>query len=400
MPKTTKEFWVVAGAVIIMLIYFISARPMINDDGFQYEGFAESLAHGHLDFKSFYGFQGLAVLAAPVFWLTGSHSSIVIASAILSLLSVILAYLVGRDYYESRRAGLYFLMLVLLMPYPYTTMMRGFQEAALLFFVLLIIWASVNKKAWTPVAWAVGGIVKPFALVLAPLFLSFPSFQSIQSRFHLNPSRLNLDKALDKAWTAKIIWVLVALAIGGIYLGANYYQTGHFVNDAAINSYQPGSYNINSLPPLSKSFTFGVKGFLRVAANLLVFSRKILISPLVILSGAWILFSDKKLKLRKEIILAVFLNILLVGSLTFSFPKYLLPAVVLLALAALPLLMKHSWLMLAVFADSFLVFGPIYNYFGRNFWPSFGIFLIPFYLAILIFTIDLYFKQNQNAVRV
>src|SRR3989344_8338648 len=156
---------------LAMLIYFITATPIMNDDGFHYEGFAESLALGKLDFKSFYGFQGLSFFAVPIFWLTGSHNSIIIASAIFSLFSIILAYLVGRDFYGSRRAGIYFLILFLLMPYPYTTMMRGFQEAALLFFILLVIYGSVNRKLWTPIAWAVGGIVKPFALTLAPLFL-------------------------------------------------------------------------------------------------------------------------------------------------------------------------------------------------------------------------------------
>ena len=95
--------------------------------------------------------------------------------------SALIAYFVGREYYQdnptshkaskdAEKAGIYFLILFLLMPYPYTTMMRGFQEAALLFFILLIIYSSISKKVWTPIAWAIGGIVKPFALVLAPLF--------------------------------------------------------------------------------------------------------------------------------------------------------------------------------------------------------------------------------------
>jgi 4-amino-4-deoxy-L-arabinose transferase-like glycosyltransferase len=156
---------------LAMLIYFITATPIMNDDGFHYEGFAESLAEGKLDFKSFYGFQGLSFFAVPIFWLTGSDISIIIASMIFSLLSVLLAYLVGRDFYNSKTAGYYFLILFLLTPYPYTTMMRGFQEAALLFFILLIIYGAVNKKLWSPIAWAVGGIVKPFALTLFPLFI-------------------------------------------------------------------------------------------------------------------------------------------------------------------------------------------------------------------------------------
>ena len=198
---TKREYLLIGIALAVMLYYFLSATPVMMDDGVKYEGFAESLAWGHLNFKSFYGFQGLSFFSVPVFWLTHSHNSIIIMSAIFSLFSVPLAYFVGKKFYQSSQAGIYFLILFLLMPYPYSTMMRGFQEAALLFFVLLIIWASANEKTWTPISWAIGGIVKPFALTLFPLF-----FKDFIPRFNLE-SRLNLGK---------LIWILVAFIIGGV----------------------------------------------------------------------------------------------------------------------------------------------------------------------------------------
>ena len=106
-----KEYLLILGTVFLMLIYFILATPAMNDDGFHYEGFAESLAGGKLDFKSFYGFQGLSFFAVPIFWLTHSKISIIIASVIFSLLSLPLAYLIGRDFYESKKSGIYFLIL-------------------------------------------------------------------------------------------------------------------------------------------------------------------------------------------------------------------------------------------------------------------------------------------------
>ena len=137
----SHSYKIIILVVLAMSGYFLLSTPVMMDDGFHYEGFAESLAKGNLDFKSFYGFQGLSFFAVPVFWLTssinswqaGSHNSIIIASIIFVLLSIPLAYLIGRDYYQSNKAGVYFLILFLLTPYPYTTMMRGFQEAALLF---------------------------------------------------------------------------------------------------------------------------------------------------------------------------------------------------------------------------------------------------------------------------
>src|SRR3989344_8304602 len=378
------ESKVIIFVIICMAVYFIIATPIMNDDGFHYEGFAESLAHGRLDFKTFYGFQGLSFFSVPIFWLTGSHDSIVITSAIFSFFSIFLAYLVGREFYGNRRAGIYFLILFLLMPYPYTTMMRGFQEAALLFFILLVIYGSVNRKLWTPIAWAVGGIVKPFALTLAPLFLLST----------LPTSQVGNGKTVDKRHRKSVIhrwknaiWLLIALGIGAAYLGISYYQTGHLVNNAAINSYQ-GNFDTGNPPPLVESFTLGLKGYLRVGANLLIHFRKIMISPLVIILGALVLWFNKGIRLRKEIIAAIVLNFLLVGSLTFSFSKYLLPMTTLFALASVSYLLKHRWLMWLVLVDSFFVFLPTWNYFGHSYWPDLFVYLLPFWVAIALFLLS------------
>ncbi len=380
MKSVQKKFLLITGIVLLMLLYFLFAQPIMNDDGFHYEGFTESLAKGKLDFKSFYGFQGLSFFAVPIFWLTHSPESIIIMSIIFSLLSVPLAYFVGEKFYQSSRAGIYFLILFLLTPYPYTTMMRGFQEGALLFFILLIIYGGINKKAWTPVSWAIGGIVKPFALVLFPLFLPVDKRHGV-SFIH--------------SWE-KMTWLFVALAIGGVYLGANYYQTGHFVNNAAINSYQ-GNFDPSNPPPLTGSFTIGLKGYLRIGANLLLSFRKIMISPFVIVLGAFSLLFNKSLRLRKEIILAIVLNYVLVGSLTFSFSKYLLPMTTLFALASINYLLKYRWMMVLVFIDSFFVFLPIWNYFGHNYWSNVYVYLLPLMFALILFVYEcLFTKYHPN----
>ncbi|GEM_PF-2254084 len=364
---------IVVFAVIFMAVYFFAAHPVMMDDGYQYEGFAESLAGGKLDFRSYYGFQGLSILSVPVFWLTGSKISIIITSSILYLLSLPLAYVLGRDFYSNKKAGILFMLLIILMPYVYTTMMRGFQEAALLFFILLIIYGSVNKKLWTPVIWSFGGMIKPFALVLFTLF------------------------AGDFLNKKKFIWPVIGLLMGAAYLGASYYQTGHLVNNAAINSYE-GNFNVGNPPPLIKSFAVGIKGFLRVGANLILHYRKILLSPLAIILGGLALYRSKKLRFRREIIAAVLLNILLVGVLTFSFSKYLLPIAVLLALASVDYLLKYKWLMPLVIADSLFVFMPMWGYYRGTFWDNVFLYLIPLWLAIIIYLIYEYGIGKHNNI--
>lgn len=366
-----REHRIIILIMIGMAVYFLLGHTVMMDDGFHYEGFTESLAAGKIDFKSFYGFQGLSFFSVPIFWLTQSHNSIIITSMIFTLLSIPLVYFVGRDLHKDKRAGIYALILFLLMPYPYTTLMRGFQEAALAFFVFLIIYGSINRKSWTPLVWSVGGIVKPFALALFPLFIN----DSLQKK--------------------KLIWLALALLIGVLYLGANYYQTGHFVNNAAIGSYQ-GNFDPNNPPPLAGSFTLGLKGFLRVGANFILAYRKIMISPLVIIIGIWVLLSNRLFRFRREFILSVGLNIVLVGLLTFAFSKYLLPAVILLALASISFLIKHKWAVILIFIDSLTVFFPIWNYFGHVFWSNIYLYLLPFWLAVLLITYEWIFRYADH----
>lgn len=360
-------------SMIVMAVYFLLGQPELADDGIQYEGFAESLARGVVDFRSYYGFMGLSILSVPFFWLTGSHFSVAYTSMFLVLLSVPLVYMTVRNTYNSNRVGVYGLIIFLLTPYPYTTLMRGFQEGALLFFILLIMYASVNKKAWTPLVWAFGGIVKPFALALLPLFAA-----GIKRR-------------------KNIIFLIIGLSLGLSYLAVSYYQVGHLINNAAINSYQ-GEFDTGNPPPLVESFSIGAKGPLRVGANLILAYRKIMISPFLILVGLWMLWKNKNFRYRNVFIYSIALNFLLLSLMTFSFSKYLLPATTLISFAAIPFIMKHKWAMFVFLADSVTVFLPIWNFFGREYWPDVYIYFIPLYLGIALFAHDqLFAKHNFNS---
>jgi len=368
----SKEYKILILVGVVMAVYFSLGQPELADDGIQYQGFTESLARGVVDFKSYYGFMGLSILSVILFWLTGSHFSVAYTSMVLVLLSVPMVYLTVKDIYNNNRAGIYGLIIFLLTPYPYTTLMRGFQEGALLFFILLIVYASIHKKAWVPLVWAFGGIVKPFALTLLPLFFS-------------------------EFWNRKKIkWVLLGLSIGFIYLSVSYYQVGHPINNAAINSYQ-GEFNTGNPPPLVESFTVGIKGPLRIGANLLLAYRKIMVSPFLILAGLWVLWRDKKFKYRNIFICSIILNFLLLSFMTFSFSKYLLPATTLISLTAIPFIMKHKWATYVFLADSITVFWPIWSFFGREYWPNVWIYLTPFYLGIALFAYEqLFTKHNFN----
>ncbi len=388
-----REYLIILLAIAVMAAFFLIGRPELADDGYHYEGFTESLARGVVNFKSYYGFMGLSILSVPLFWLTGSQLSIVYTSMLLVLLSLPLVYLAAKSLYGSRRAGLVGLMIFLLTPYPYTTLMRGFQEGALLFFILLIIYASLNYKKWTPLVWAFGGIVKPFALVLFPLFIKdfLPRPNLRQLRLNLNKLRFNLNKSLNKTG-----WLVIAMLIGAVYLGVSYYQVGHLINNAAVNSYQ-GEFDTGNPPSLVESFTVGWKGPLRVGANLLLAFRKIMVSPFLILVGLYTLWKQKDFKYRYHFLLAIVLNFLLLSFMTFSFSKYLLPATTLISLAAIPLVMKHRWAMLVFLADSLTVFWPIWKFFGHVYWPNIYVYLLPYYLVLIIFVLNCLIPKNEQS---
>lgn len=341
--RNKRDAIILVVVVAVMAVYFIVAHPVMMDDGFHYEGFAEDLAYGRLNFQDYYGFQGLSFFAVPIYWLTHSKISIIIASMIFSLLSIPLAYAIGK----RMGSGPLGLIIFLLTPYPYMTMMRGFQEAALLFFILLIIYGALTQKTWTGLAWGIGTIVKPFALVLFPLF------------------------------RIRFIPLLIGVAILASYGIANYVQTGHFVTLAATGAYQ-GAFDPSHVPALEKSFVISWKSWARVPANLLIHTRKIMVSPLLIILGLIVIRKNKRY------LLVIFLNILMVGAITYAFPKYLLPMTTLLSFAAIPLLLRYRWLVPLFLIDSFIIFFFNYNYFGKNFWSSPVLGFLPFFLAVLL----------------
>ncbi|MEK7583079.1 MAG: hypothetical protein AAB483_01580 [Patescibacteria group bacterium] len=360
-----KATLILCAVVAFMAFFLLLAQPVMMDDGFQYEGFTESLARGKLDFASFYGFQGLSFFAVPIYWLTNSPISIIITSMIFCILSIPLAYGIGK--WPA-------VILFLLTPYPYMTMMRGFQEAALMFFVLLVIYAAKRKKPWAGLAWGAGAIVKPFALVLAPLFLrrSMKKFE---------------------------IWCLVLGACVGIaYMVLNYAQTGHVVTLAATGAYA-GVFDPGNVPALEKSFTLDWRTWARVGANLFVSSRKIMTAPALIIIGAWSLWQTRRETWSRRVIAALLLNILMVGPITYAFPKYLLPMAVLFGLAATPILRKRPLLWVIVLFDSAWVFAANYSYFGKAFWHPSVFAWMPFLLAsvLCVYEIANHYSHAQRA---
>src|SRR5689334_17746222 len=96
-----KAILVMGAVMILVAAVYLAAHPVMMDDGFQYEGFTESLAHGHLDFASWYGFQGLSFFAVPIYWATHSPISIIITSVIFSLLSIPLAFFVAKAWHGT-----------------------------------------------------------------------------------------------------------------------------------------------------------------------------------------------------------------------------------------------------------------------------------------------------------
>ena len=121
---------------------------------------------------------------------------------------------------------------------------------------------------------------------------------------------------------------------------------------------------------------------------------------LLVFLGALSLWQTRREPWSRKVIYAVFLNILLVGPITYAFSKYLLPMTVLLGLSAIPLLLRYPILWAIVFVDSIWVFSANYDFFGKNFWDPSIIALAPFVLAAILCIYYVIAHNSSDAQRI
>lgn len=109
-------------------------------------------------------------------------------------------------------------------------------------------------------------------------------------------------------------------------------------------------------------------------------SRKIMISPIVAVLGLIGMIKYFRDARTKKFIFAFLSLALFLALLLYSFPKYLLPNIVITSLFAIPFLIRYKWLMPLILADSIFVFWAIFQHHGHAFWSA-RIFYLPIVYA-------------------
>ncbi len=360
--KVPRHYSVLAIAVLSLILLFVFSEIALMDDGISYARFTRTLAEeGRMDFVNNTGAMGLPFLSIPIYLLTGSDNSIVYTSMILAILSIPLIFCVTKKLFDSERAGVYAVLLFLLMPAPYVSLLRGLVETATVFSILLFLYFLLKKSRLTPVVYCLSCIVKPFNFCLLPLFLR------------------------DFLSKKKILFLAASALIGLGYLTINYMQTGEI-----LHAFVPASEIIyeNRIPEFAENFHFELRNFLSIISHLFAPEHGAAIAPIVIVIGIYGIF-----KKQRKWLWVIAINIIFVSLLAASLPKYLLPTIVLSLIFAAELISRHIKLFPLVLVNSVSVFLYINETSSALYWSKGEVWFLLTFVAVILAWI--FYEKDQ-----
>ncbi len=324
--------WMFPGIVVLALVLSYSlCRVRLVDDAFDYLAAARApVEKGRIDLTPT-GFHGSSLAAAPIYAVTRSDHAVAWLGIGLSLLNPLLLLLVARRI-GGDRAGAVAALFYLLLPGVIWEPMKGHINTIFVFFLLVTILLSIRMRPAAPLAWGYAVIVKPFAAALLPLF------------------------APDAVRTTRRRLLLAAgCLIPVVYVAITRAQTGEFATAYSAAAGEPGiagSLSLN-LP----------KNAARTALNLFVAGDwnvaerygtvRAIAPPSLAAIGLWALWRRRRESLARRAAAAVGLNLLMVMLMNHLFAKYLLPALLLLAVFAAATVAERPWLGILIGIDAF-----------------------------------------------
>ena len=173
MNLSRQDFLAQAYVVVLMIVTAISlfsATPRPLDDHFLYQQFVESLARGDLDL-TIPGFHGSDLFAVPLYWMTHSPLAQITALMIVACFIPLVAFLAGRSIFRSIPAGVLLASILTMMPFISFVALRGWTGPGYFLLMLLTLWFGSRGSLWTGVVFGLAILTKPFAIGLLPLLL-------------------------------------------------------------------------------------------------------------------------------------------------------------------------------------------------------------------------------------
>ncbi|MDD5623346.1 MAG: GtrA family protein [Candidatus Peribacteraceae bacterium] len=328
-----------------------------------YQAFVASLARGRVDL-SIPGFHGSDLFAVPWFWLSASPVAQIHVLLVWACLLPLLGFLAGRALYRSNRDGILLAVILAMMPFISFVAFRGWTGPAYwgLMLLSLILIRRLPMLAGLSLALAI--LTKPFAVALIPLLLVLAPGKSLLRRAGWLVIALGLP-ALYVLWqylTIQQVYMGVHTDIGlaGLWLG----WERLFLN--ATHAFQ---------------MLFSVHNYFYPDPCLTGAGNMLHTTPILIFLGLFALLTPSMFFQNKWVPIALLLGA--VGGIVLNVPLdhmdhfYMEAGVLLLILAALPVLRKHPlWIPFVLLTLHFQWF-----YFYREFRSSFqltpAIFVVP-----------------------
>ncbi|NOS67614.1 MAG: hypothetical protein HOO67_04600 [Candidatus Peribacteraceae bacterium] len=355
---------------------FFLATPSPQDDFVHYQKFIETLAGLRLDL-SIPGFHGSDIFGFIVYVFTRSPIAEIYGLIIAALFLPLLGFLAGRSLFRNTWHGIALATIVTMMPFVSFVCLRGWTGPGYWFWMLLTIFLAAERSKWTGIPWALAILTKPFAIIFLPLI--YVIYQP--------PSR-NSKPATRNFW-----WVLLtAAAMIILYMIIQYTQAGRIIvgahSDVTAGGILQSPKRIIMNLAHSLQMLFSVHNYYFPNPALTGPGNLMHTSPVLIFLGLFGLLAPKNywpnLRLPLALLGGAALGIAMNALLDHMDHFYMEASILLLIIAALPVLKKHPlWIPIAL---ATLHFQWLYFYlqFRTGFGLGYWFFLIPLVVDICV----------------
>lgn len=383
--------WAPTATILICLTFamgigLFTATPFPQDDHFYYQQFIESLAAGKFDL-TIPGFHGSDIFGLVVYLLTHSRLAQIEGLMFPALMVPILGYYAGKALYRDETSGLLLALIVAMMPFISFVLLRGWTGPGYWVWMLLTIIGARNKSWWTGITWALAILTKPFAVILLPLIVVLYA-QKPQKKRRTPP--LWLVPVCTAAVPVILYVTLQWMQAGQIFIGSH----AEYGADALLQS--PMRILLNLVHSLQ--ILFSVHNYYYPDPALTGPGNMLHTTPLLVMLGLFGIFAPKTYFKEKLLPWALATGAaagLLMNALLDHMDHFYMEAsVLLLILAALPVLRKHPlWIPLVVATLHFQWFYFWLQY-RVNFDLGWSFFLVP---AVADLCCVLWYIQTRKA---
>ncbi len=356
---------------IVVAIVFARSHIVPMDDDFNYQRFIETLAAGRVDF-SIPGFHGASFLALPIYLLTRTAHANIWFQILCAIALVPAAYGAALALLRDRFQAILFAYAMALMPFYFFVALRGFTFPSFTLAVLLALMLRARGSRWAWVPLGISFLIKPFSVALAPLFLWWQP-EGDQADRRKGSMQLGL-----------------ALIFPLLYVAAEYLQIGRIIVGAhptidQTNVFQWWKFPLNAAYGFQMLFSIHNYYFPNPAAT--GPGNLVHASPLLLLLGTFGLLYAKKFWGDRRLAYALGASVILAYELAASLDHmdhfYMETAVLLLALAGIPVLARYLRLLPFVLFSFHFQFLYLYLGYRGVFFGDMSLFLVPVIVDVL-----------------